>query len=250
MSIIKFKNSINGEYQKVWTMKGKRGPQGEKGNPGHTPVKGTDYWIDEDKNRIVNRALETMYIPKQWCFCNGTQHINTGIIPLHHSVELVIEVTTTSGPLVMFGAEEGWRYYGMGMGGAWYIGRNGSYSSQAQVMGSPVVGQEHIIQYNYSRQLSDGTLRTGYVTTDGKSFAWTYEYISETPLYLFGGKGLQSDDKNFSGKVKYCIIKDEESGEIVRHFIPATDHRGRGCLYDIIQKKKYYSEGEGDFICI
>ena len=31
-----------------------------KGEDGHTPVKGTDYWTDEDKTEIVNGVLESL----------------------------------------------------------------------------------------------------------------------------------------------------------------------------------------------
>lgn len=49
--------------------KGDPGPQGEKGEPGengvngvdgHTPVKGTDYWTDDDKAAIVADVLNAL----------------------------------------------------------------------------------------------------------------------------------------------------------------------------------------------
>lgn len=36
------------------------GPQGEKGDPGETPVKGTDYWTEQDKTEIVNEVIAAL----------------------------------------------------------------------------------------------------------------------------------------------------------------------------------------------
>lgn len=33
---------------------------GEKGDDGYTPVKGTDYWTDEDKNEIVSAVINAL----------------------------------------------------------------------------------------------------------------------------------------------------------------------------------------------
>ena len=52
MAVLKIKK--NGEWVAVGT--GTQGPKGDKGNTGatgHTPVKGTDYWTDADKNEMV-----------------------------------------------------------------------------------------------------------------------------------------------------------------------------------------------------
>ena len=39
---------------------GPQGPQGEQGTPGHTPVKGTDYWTADDQQTIVNDVLAAL----------------------------------------------------------------------------------------------------------------------------------------------------------------------------------------------
>lgn len=36
---------------------GEQGPQGERGADGYTPIRGTDYWTEEDKAEIVNDVL-------------------------------------------------------------------------------------------------------------------------------------------------------------------------------------------------
>lgn len=39
---------------------GETGPQGEKGDPGYTPVKGTDYYTDEEKTEMVELVLAAL----------------------------------------------------------------------------------------------------------------------------------------------------------------------------------------------
>ena len=36
---------------------GPQGPQGPAGKDGHTPVKGTDYWTESDKQEIINAVV-------------------------------------------------------------------------------------------------------------------------------------------------------------------------------------------------
>lgn len=43
--------------QGIQGLKGDTGAQGPKGDDGHTPVKGTDYWTDTDRNSIINDVL-------------------------------------------------------------------------------------------------------------------------------------------------------------------------------------------------
>ena len=39
---------------------GPQGPKGDTGAPGHTPVKGTDYWTADDQQTIVNDVLAAL----------------------------------------------------------------------------------------------------------------------------------------------------------------------------------------------
>lgn len=40
--------------------KGDTGAAGADGQPGYTPVRGTDYWTNDDKTEIVNNVLELL----------------------------------------------------------------------------------------------------------------------------------------------------------------------------------------------
>lgn len=63
MSVIKYRNSLTGEWQDLIAIKGEKGdigpqgpaglqgeqgPAGPQGADGHTPVRGTDYWTEAD----------------------------------------------------------------------------------------------------------------------------------------------------------------------------------------------------------
>ena len=56
---------------------GEPGEQGPAGEAGHTPVKGTDYWTEEDKNEIIDDLLSIKPIKpyydaeRNYLFCNG-----------------------------------------------------------------------------------------------------------------------------------------------------------------------------------
>lgn len=46
--------------QGIQGLKGEKGEQGEKGADGYTPVKGTDYFTENDKTEMVNAVLEAL----------------------------------------------------------------------------------------------------------------------------------------------------------------------------------------------
>lgn len=42
-----------------------RGAKGDKGNDGKTPIRGVDYWTDEDKEEI-KQWVENAILNKEW----------------------------------------------------------------------------------------------------------------------------------------------------------------------------------------
>ena len=50
----------NNEYWQLIAQKGQNGEQGEKGADGKTPVKGTDYYTEADKQEMVNLVLNAL----------------------------------------------------------------------------------------------------------------------------------------------------------------------------------------------
>lgn len=56
MSMLSIRNE-SGEFVEVPVI---IGPRGFAGEPGHTPVKGTDYWTEADQTQIVNDVLAAL----------------------------------------------------------------------------------------------------------------------------------------------------------------------------------------------
>ena len=54
MSVLKFRNPETNEWQEITTIVGPSGPAG------YTPVKGTDYFTEADKNEIVELVKEDL----------------------------------------------------------------------------------------------------------------------------------------------------------------------------------------------
>ena len=70
MSIIKIRDA-NGKVYEIMALRGEPGPQGPKGDKGSTgepgaqgysPIRGTDYWTEDDKNEIVNQVLSLLSV--------------------------------------------------------------------------------------------------------------------------------------------------------------------------------------------
>ena len=78
MQLLKFRPNKESEWQEIATIMGPPGPKGEQGiqgiqgiqgvqgpigpagADGHTPVRGTDYWTESDKQEIINSVLAAL----------------------------------------------------------------------------------------------------------------------------------------------------------------------------------------------
>lgn len=66
------------------------------------------------------------------------------------------------------------------------------------------------------------------------------------PLYIFDRNNLLSTTQKYgSAQVKYFDIY--ENNELVRHYIPSY-YNGVYCMYETVENKYYYNQGEGYFI--
>ena len=69
MNILKIRNDANSPWTDIVALVGPAGPQGERGlqgiqgqtgpvgPAGYTPIRGTDYWTDADKQEIINAVI-------------------------------------------------------------------------------------------------------------------------------------------------------------------------------------------------
>ena len=62
MSVLKIKDE-NGQWIEITTIVGEQGQQGPAGADGHTPVKGVDYFTENDKNELINEIREDLSTP-------------------------------------------------------------------------------------------------------------------------------------------------------------------------------------------
>lgn len=54
---------VDSKIDAIELLEGPQGPQGEKGDTGaigYTPIRGTDYWTEEDKSEIVSDVLAAL----------------------------------------------------------------------------------------------------------------------------------------------------------------------------------------------
>ena len=66
MEILKYSKDVDSPWQDIIAIKGDRGEPGlpgetgPQGADGYTPVKGTDYWTETDKQEIINEVLAAL----------------------------------------------------------------------------------------------------------------------------------------------------------------------------------------------
>lgn len=66
MEILKYRKDVDSPWQDIIAIKGDRGEPGlpgetgPQGADGYTPVKGTDYWTETDKQEIINEVLAAL----------------------------------------------------------------------------------------------------------------------------------------------------------------------------------------------
>lgn len=214
MSIVKFKETINGEYQNVWTIRGKRGPQGERGNPGKTPEKGVDYWTDEDKKTLIKK-ITYRYTPVKYLWSDGSCWIDTGVKPKigeKHEVKFTLEHKEPGRTI---------RYY--------FYGTNNFYTSY------------------YSSWDHKGFTVTGQ--RDETDNAYVYTAIGSPTIdedktcYAFV---INSSTATMKGRI-YGIKIYNENNEIIYDFIPALDENSIPCFVEKIHYTFHYNIGDGNF---
>ena len=84
VGVVKGKDGANGKdgVDGKDGVNGKDGENGKDGADGYTPIKGTDYWTDEDKNEIVDTVVKEFdKIPNYWVeeLEKGAKAINTAL---------------------------------------------------------------------------------------------------------------------------------------------------------------------------
>lgn len=63
MALLYLRDKVTGNFVPVPSLKGPnglRGAQGEKGDPGYTPIKGLDYFTEADKTELICDVLSAL----------------------------------------------------------------------------------------------------------------------------------------------------------------------------------------------
>lgn len=96
----------------------------------------------------------------------------------------------------------------------------------------------HLIKYNINKQLTiDGDVIQDELVA---------KFADDVTVKLC--KGNTVDEYQFYGYLYYAKIYNNDTGELLRDFIPAKDIDNKGCLYDNITKKLYYPESSSFYV--
>lgn len=60
MSVLKLKNEETQEFETILAISGAEGPKGENGEDGYSPVKGVDYFTEEDILELAQLLIEQL----------------------------------------------------------------------------------------------------------------------------------------------------------------------------------------------
>lgn len=70
-------------------------------------------------------------------------------------------------------------------------------------------------------------------------------FTPNQPLYLFAGNIAGVANYSYKGKIYSCEIT--EGDKIIMYLIPVLDENLTPCMYDLVSKKYFYNQGDGQF---
>ena len=174
--------------------------------------------------------------PKRYLQSNGTQAIDTEIVPSSKTrMEVTFNLTRTD-----VRSRMGWG--SSGSQEAFMVGASADY------------GFDSFVSSNYQRKIAKATLDTDIHTFDVQSGSQKFdgvEYATDTigdtaspgqSLYLFGSHVEWSSAIDSPAYMNLYKCRIWENGVLVRDFIPATTMLGVNCLYDKVSKRYFYSK--------
>lgn len=242
MSIVKIRTEENQEYIDIPTYKGPRGNRGRQGNPGKTPVKGIDYWTDEDKQKIIDRAFYYPTVELDYIYGTGTQYIKTNFIPKKGDrVELkAIQITSFS--------QQDTQYL---FGSMWYgLDENGK---SKYIYGYMSFGNWN---YDYNPGASGITLESITIPYKGNglyrlnTLIGHYNDNQKIPFYIFAYNSLSNGTSSKSANSTKCgiqSIKIWRDDVMICDFRACLDKEGIPCMWEDVTREYYYSEAD-DFL--
>ncbi|GHU08259.1 hypothetical protein FACS189431_4200 [Alphaproteobacteria bacterium] len=194
------------------------------------------------------------YYPMEHLEFNGTQAIDTGVIPTNSTKTTVIYDTPRYAGQVewLFGvgnSSTSTNIYGVSIGmnnqTRYRIWRGNNANSLDTAVGTSLIGK-HTIKYSISDGTEvDGTQIVGVLSTTAIS--------SNQPMVLGGYRNLADgtlnpDTSKFVGKIYGTQIANSV-GVMVRDFVPVCSSAGVGGMWDKVSGTFFGNNGTGSFAC-
>lgn len=194
---------------------------------------------------LITSSLPTNYRELEYIKATAGNLINTGIIPSNHYIDIKFDFEEYLRDEHLFGTSglsdesqtAGFVYHfttydSSNVPAKYFYGTGGTSQNIEKSFGSWTTGI-HTLIYNRG---------TNYeVIFDGELVGSGVKCASDTELCLF----KRDKSVNFSGKIYHMIIGNNNTGLIVRNFIPCINPNGEVGLYDTITKTFFGNSGTG-----
>ena len=187
---------------------------------------------------LIVSPLPANYKELEYIKATAGNLINTGIIPSNHYVNIKFDfeeylvdehVFGTAGSDTQSG---GYVYHFTSYNNKYFYGTGGTSQNIEKSFGSWTTGA-HTLIYNQGTNFE--------IIFDGALVGSGVKCTSTTELCLF----KRDASINFSGKIYHMIIGSNDTGLIVRNFIPCINPNGEVGLYDTITKTFFGNSGTG-----
>ena len=200
----------------------------------------------QDYESYIDSSIKKDYTPLEYLQSNGTQYIDTRFLVNINNcskIRLVVDtqITSTSGWRLDGSAKVAFNgiYIGIGPNGTIYYGVGNDTSTG--------------IKYNQNRYVYDLDVKnkkyivtnkeTGENIVNLENITTKLDYFDEAGLHLWLF-GYDGEKRRHNALIYGCQIYDDD--KLVRDFIPVLDREGIPCLYDKIEGKFYYNQGNGE----
>lgn len=191
------------------------------------------YEYDNEGNR---------YTLVEYLESTGTQYIDTGIYP-KATTKVIFDFALTD--ISDYRVRNGWQSSGYQENFIWGYADSQFYSGVSdntnyQFANIDLDTNRHIFYINSEMQKIDDN---EYGTT-----VFTKKISIIKTLYLFATHVEWSGQPSDWCKEKVYSTKIYDNDTLVRDYIPVIDSSSRPCLFDKVEKKCYYNQGEGEFL--
>lgn len=201
---------------------------------------GTDIEIVKGSGGILPQGFQQL----EYIESNGTQYIDTGVIPTLNTKLIVKTTRINVGGFAgsRDGADANSTMMSFGTNGTSVIvDFNNSQNTPYRVNYNAGAGTVTVIAETSkdARKLYDenGTLLAENTTVCSDTFTATKN------MYLFGCNGA-----SISNGCRVFYAKIYENGILIRYLTPVLDNNNTPCMYDLVNRQTYYNVGTGTFI--